>query len=409
MRISTNQIFQSGMQGLMSGQNKLYTLQNQLGTARKFLTAADDPIAASQVLLHSQSMSVNSQHAENQANAAAQLALEEDRLQTVVDSVQYIKEKVVAGGNSTFTDSQREYFAQELQNQLDFLLGMANSTDANGYYLFSGYQGHTQPFQRQASGAIEYVGDDGQRLLQVTTARQIPVSDSGRDIFSSIRTGNGTFSLGVGGNPGAIPNTNNIGTGVISGGSVNDITAWSGSKYQVTFTSPTTYDITNTTTSTSVVTGATYTSGTAITDIPGISFSIGGEPAAGDTFAVEPSTEQSMFKTLQNLITAFSTDITSAAVGAQTRNILNTEMVNLDRILENVSSVQASIGSRRAELTSLTNVSEALDLHYKERISALEDLDYAEAISAFIQQQTQLEAAQSSFSKMTSLSLFNYL
>jgi flagellar hook-associated protein 3 FlgL len=84
-------------------------------------------------------------------------------------------------------------------------------------------------------------------------------------------------------------------------------------------------------------------------------------------------------------------------------------MLNLERILENVSSVQASIGSRRVELASLTNASEALNLHYKERISDLEDLDYVEAISTFIQQQTQLEAAQSSFAKMTSLSLFNYL
>ena len=69
MRISTSQIFQSGSRSLIDGQSNLYKLQNQLSTSRKFLTAADDPIAASQVLLHSQSLAVNTQHAENQANA----------------------------------------------------------------------------------------------------------------------------------------------------------------------------------------------------------------------------------------------------------------------------------------------------------------------------------------------------
>ncbi|MDR2613875.1 MAG: flagellar hook-associated protein FlgL [Candidatus Accumulibacter sp.] len=403
MRISTSQIFQSGTKGLMDGQSKLFKLQNQLGTGRKFLTAADDPISASQVLLNSQSLAVNTQHAENQANAAAQLALEEDRLQSVEDSVQYIMEQVVAGGNSPYSDGQREFFAQNLQTQLDFLLDMANSTDANGYYLFSGYQGNTKPFQRMADGSVKYNGDDGQRLLQATTSRQIAVSDSGRDIFHSIRSGNGTFALGA--------SAGNTGTGVIGNGSVNNINAWTGNEYRIEFSSATDYTIDTVPPSTppTPVSG-TYTPGAAIEDIPGISFTIEGEPKAGDSFTVKPSTDQSMFDTLRNLITAFSSDVSNNPTAeAALRNTLNAEMLNLDRILENVSSVQASIGSRRAELESLTNASAALDLHYKERISNLEDIDYAEAISAFIQQQTNLEAAQSSFAKITSLSLFNYL
>ena len=41
--------------------------------------------------------------------------------------------------------------------------------------------------------------------------------------------------------------------------------------------------------------------------------------------------------------------------------------------------------------------------------SEVEDLDYAEAISRFQQQLLALEAAQQTFSKVQSLSLFNYL
>jgi flagellar hook-associated protein 3 FlgL len=401
MRISTNQIFQTGAKQLMDGQSRLYKLQNQMSTGRKFLSAQDDPVAAAQTLIHSQAKAVNTQYSDNQANAASQLALEEDRLQTIVGSVQYIMEQVVAGANPTLSDSQREYFAQDLQSQLGFLLGMANSTDANGYYLFSGYQGHTRPFQSLANGSVVYAGDDGQRLLQVGTSRQIAVSDSGRDIFQRILTGNGVFALTA--------NTANTGTGVIGGGSVDDQLAWTGHDYEIQFVSPTDYTLTDLATSTT--SGPfPYTPEASITTIPGVSFSIGGNPAVGDTFTIAPSTEQSVFTTLGKLISAFSANSAgNPAAAASLRNTLNAEMVNLDRVLEKVSSVQASIGSRRSELETLIDVSGALDLQYQERISKLRDVDYAEVISAFAQQQTQLEAAQASFAKITSMSLFNYL
>lgn len=401
MRISTSQIFQAGARNLLDGQSKLFQLQNQLSTGKKFLSAQDDPVAAAQVLLNSQSLAINSQYTDNQANATNQLALEEDRLQSVVDSVQYAMEQVVAGGNASYSDSQREFIAENLQSQFDFLLGMANSTDASGYYLFSGYQGSTKPFQLQASGSVIYAGDDGQRLLQVGASRQIAVSDSGRDIFENIRTGNGTFSLAA--------SSTNTGSGIIGSGSVLDPTAWTGDDYQIQFTSTTSYTVTDTTTST-VVGTYTYAADTEITAIPGISFSIEGAPAAGDTFTVAPSSNQNIFSTLQNLITAFSTDISgNPTAAAQVRNTINAEMENLDRTLENVSTVQASVGARRSELSSLTNVAEALELQYKERLSNLQDIDYAEVISAFAEQQSQLEAAQASFAKISALSLFNYL
>ena len=402
MRISTSQIYDAGARSILDNQSSLYKLQNQLSSGKRFLSASEDPVAAAQVLLNTQSQKINAQYADNQSNASSQLALEESRLQSVVDSVQYIMEQVVAGGNSSYSDSQREFIAENLQGQFDFLLGMANSTDANGYYLFSGYQGNTQPFQQQANGSVKYVGDDGQRLLQVGASRQIAVSDSGRDIFENIRTGNGTFSLAAG--------TGNTGTGIAGPGSVLDPTAWTGNDYAIVFDNPpTSYTVTNTTTST-VLGSYPYAANSAITAIPGISFAIEGTPAAGDAFTVEPSTNQGIFTTLQNLITAFKTDISgNATAAASVRNTLNAEMENLSGVLENVSSVQASIGARRSELSSLSSVSEALDLQYTERISDLQDIDYAAAISAFSKQQLQLEAAQSSFAKISGLSLFNYL
>lgn len=401
MRVSTSQIFDAGSRNIMDGQSALYKTQNQLSTGRRILTAEDDPVAASQVLLDTQAREVIGQYADNQSNASSQLALEESRLNSVVEAIQFIKEQVVAGGNASYSDSQREFIANDLQGQLDAMLGVANSADASGHYLFSGFQGDTQPFQLLSSGTVQYVGDDGQRLLQVGASRQIAVSDSGRNIFINSPSGNGTFATAAA--------AGNAGTGVVQPGSVLDAQAWSGNNYQVQFNAGGTYTITNTTTAAVVGTYA-YAEGTAINAIPGISFSINGTPAVGDRFTVSPSTHRSVFATVQDLITAFRTNIAGNAVaGASVRNSINSNMENLDQALDNVSRVQASIGSRRKELEGLSDLASSLDLQYKEKISKLQDLDYTEALSRFASQQTQLEAAQKSFVQISGLSLFNYI
>jgi len=42
-------------------------------------------------------------------------------------------------------------------------------------------------------------------------------------------------------------------------------------------------------------------------------------------------------------------------------------------------------------------------------LSSIEDLDYAEAITKMNQQMMSLEAAQSSFAKVSQLNLFNFI
>ena len=56
-----------------------------------------------------------------------------------------------------------------------------------------------------------------------------------------------------------------------------------------------------------------------------------------------------------------------------------------------------------------TSVIEDNILNLKANLSNVEDLDYATAITKMNQQMLSLQAAQSSFSKMAELTLFNYL
>ena len=82
---------------------------------------------------------------------------------------------------------------------------------------------------------------------------------------------------------------------------------------------------------------------------------------------------------------------------------------NQPQALDHILSKQTSIGARRIELQSLTDVAADLNIQYRQDISKLQDLDYTEAISDLTNQKMVLEAAQLSFKQVSQMSLFNYL
>src|SRR3569833_1833272 len=114
------------------------------------------------------------------------------------------------------------------------MLNIANTQDSNGVFLFAGFCAGAKPFT-QTNAGFNYAGDQGQRLLQIGPTRLIAVSDSGTDVFQSIRNGNGTFVTSH--------NNANTGTGIIDPGSVVNAAAWVRDTYSLTFTTPTTYEV----------------------------------------------------------------------------------------------------------------------------------------------------------------------
>ena len=96
--------------------------------------------------------------------------------------------------------------------------------------------------------------------------------------------------------------------------------------------------------------------------------------------------------------------------------IENGEPVTMQRGVAEVDSLQNGIseglGQVGADLTVVdmqTTVLDQMMLQFKSSRSDIEDLDYTEAISRLNKDQLALEAAQSSFAKISQLSLFQYI
>jgi len=412
LRISTQTIFNVGTQQITGQSAALARTQQQLSTGKKNLTAADDPIASARALEVTQSSSINTQLVTNRSNARGLLSLETVALDSSVSILQDIKTITVNAGNGSLTDADRGSLATELEGRLSDLLGQANSSDGVGGYVFSGYKSTTLPFTQTASGAA-YQGDQGQRSLQVGSTRTLPITDSGASVFENNATGNGIFVTQA--DP---ANYGRGGSGIISAGSVQDPTKLTGHQYQISFQvvpatpgtpAATTYNVTDTTTGQPVfATPQPYASGQNIS-FDGMQFNIQGAPADQDNFTIQPSTKQSVFTTVQNLINALRAPGSGAAGQAALNNVLNQTQVNIDNASDNILSVQSAVGARLKELDYLDTSGDSLNLQYQTTLSSLQDLDYVSAISKFTQQQTTLTAAQQSFKTMSGLSLFNYI
>lgn len=403
MRISTNMIFDLGVASIQQQTSDLIRSQQQVSSGRRILTPSDDPVASARVLEVAQSQSINLQYDTNMRSATSSLGLEESILGSIGNLIQSVQTTAVQAGNAALANSDRASLATALRASYQELLGLANSTDGNGQYMFSGYKGSTQPFAETSPGSVAYSGDQGQRLIQISPSRQMAVSDSGQDVFERNKQGNGIFV--------AASSAANTGSGVIGPGTV--ATAYDGNKYRISFTSATTYDINQWNSTSSaydipVVAGATYASGSAIS-VGGGQVEIKGAPASGDTFTLDPSANQSLFTTINNLIAALETPISGSAGNTKLSNGLNAALSNLGNALDNVLTVRASVGTRMQEVDSVKSAGEDLQLQYQQTISNLQDLDFAKAITDLTRQQTMLEAAQKSFTKVQALSLFNFM
>lgn len=401
MRMSTLGFSMGSLSAMLEQQSALAKLQNQMALGLRVITPADDPIAYVHIQELQRSQAESEQFAKNSTIAKNRLSLEEQAFVDTANVMTRVRELVVRAGNTaTLSNADRESIATELAQRLDELQAIANRQDGNGEFLFSGYSTRTQPFSGGSGTPINYVADQGARQLQISSTQRIADSHNGYEVFVNIPEGNGTFSTAV--------NMSNTGSGAIDVGSVVDRPSWVPDDYTIAFTSPTEYEITDGATPANVVQTGTYAAGSAIT-FNGVSVTITGAPAAGDTFTVNRSRNESIFETIGNIVDVLRLPAGDATSNAKLSSSLQGALQQLDQATDHFLGVRAQVGVRLASIDAADATREAMDIDTASALSDLRDLDYAQALTKMNQQLVGLQAAQLSYSKISNLSLFNYL
>lgn len=416
MRISSSYFFQTGLNSINAQQSDLLHLYQQTASGKRMVTPADDPLGAAQAINLRQSQSLNERYAANRDTLNLNLGQEEDVLRSATQLLQDIKTTLIEAGNGTRSDLDRQTLASVLEKAKENMLGLANSTDGNGEYIFSGHSSLRTPFIQDANGVVSYAGDSGQRLIQADQTRRIAGNDIGSDVFAGAESGSRAYITEAG---------SNTGTGLIGSPSIIDPAgAHVGRSFTVEFSgSPVQYTIDVLDADGNpvldglgnpVVEGPhLYDSGTKALQLPGgVQVSFSGQPADGDTFSVKPAADASfddlsVFSTLDSIIAALKIPTEGNPAGQATQaNALASAMQKIDINHDQVVTVRASIGARMNEVDAISNTGDARGLSYANELIRLEDVDYYRVSTQLQLRTAALEAASMAFKQIQGLSLF---
>jgi flagellar hook-associated protein 3 FlgL len=390
-------MYTNSVTSMLNQQSKLAATQQQLSTGQRILSPSDDPVGTVRSLELNRAQDQTEQYLRNADLLDSRLRLEESVVDSSIDVVQRIRELSIQANNDSQSNESRLSIASELRQQLDNLLSYANTKDSSGHFIFAGYQEESTPFSKTASG-YSYNGDDGQRELQIGPSRRMADGDPGSEVFMGILNGNGQFIAGAA--------SANAGTGIINAGSVVDVQAFNRAAVTIRFNSDSQYDIVDD--GGAVIDSGDYLSGGDIR-VGGMAVSIEGVPASGDEFTLAPSKRQDLFSMVDALAQSLETPRNTPTSRAAQHNDINTAISGFDQALDHLIQTQSNIGARMESLQRQTDINEGASLQISENLSLINDLDYAEAISRFSQQQAALQAAQQAFAKTQGLSLFNYI
>jgi flagellar hook-associated protein 3 FlgL len=420
MRISTLQAFNNGVTGIQRNYANATRTQEQISTGNRILTPADDPVASVRLLQLEQQQSVLGQYNANLTAARNSLTQEEVTLNSVNTVLQRVRELAVQAGNGALDPQDRKAIAAELGEREDELLSLMNTRNARGEYLFSGFQGKTQPFVRAADGAYSYAGDEGQRKLQIASSLNIPISDNGKSIFENV-TNAGRLQT-------AFDSTLTPGSTLgVSAPLIQDEVAFAGSPafpaagIGVRFTSDTdyvVYDLAAPPADPSDLSDPLILASGKLDSDPdrsdrlvfrGVVLQLDGAAVGGESIEVT-LTPDSNKQGLLNTIASFRKALEEpGATDGQVRDAIAVALTNLDHGMVSVDAARGNIGARLNVIETTQTDNEDVALVNKGVQAELRELDYAEALSRLSMQTVVLEAAQQSYVKIAGLSLFNVM
>lgn len=409
-RLGSANTYDNALRNISNRQSALSGLQENLTSGKKVVRASDDPTGAAQAeraLNRISRIQTDQRALESQRNS---IVMAESTLGDVTNALQNFRELVVSAGNATLTAADRKTIALQLTGLRDQIFAASNTKDTNGLPLFSALGSALAPFSGPTAPPQDYTFD-GLPGQSASSEVAIPFALDGDSAFMHQPARDGVFNVSTS----TIPAPRTLTTSSVA---VTNSAAVTGAAYAVkitgvdTTTTPgttaITYDVTATppgTTTSQIAPGypSSQAANIAVAGMPGLSLTITGTPAVGDTVTVEPS--PSIFSVLDNAIR----DIGSAANGNAATQAVSQALGNIDIGMGRVSAIRGQAGDLLNRADSISANQDKRSIQLEADRSRAEDLDMVKGISDFQKEQTGYQAALQSYAQVQKLSLFNYI
>ena len=411
VRLGSANAYDTALANIMNRQSSLANLQENLTSGKRVVRASDDPTAAAQAeraITRLARIQTDQRALEAQRDSITQA---ESTLGDVNDALQNFRELAATAGNASHSPLERQSIANQLKGFRDQIFALANRKDTNGLPLFSALGSALTPFVGPQGLPQDYTfaGQPGQVASNEVS---IPYALDGDRAFMNLPARDGVFNVTL--TAVAAP-PHEIRT---SGVSLLNPALVTGSAYAINITGVDTTTVPGTTTVTydiaenPNVTGpfsgsSSYPSNTsaniAVTAIPGLSISILGAPAVGDTMSIDP--RPSVFSVMDDAIR----DIGSAATNNAAVQAVGQALNNIDIGMSRISSVRGQAGDLLNRADRISSNQDKRSIQVEGDRSRAEDLDMVKGVSDFQNQQTGYQAALQSYAQVQKLSLFNYI
>lgn len=146
MRISSATIFNNAVTAMNQEDALIAQTQQQISSGKQLNSPADNPTAASIAVNINQQITQIDDFAQSRTGLETNLAQMGTVMSQVTTTLQSVLQDLVSASSGAKSSSDLKALATDLQSNFTALQTYANTQDANGNYIFSGYQVGTQPF-----------------------------------------------------------------------------------------------------------------------------------------------------------------------------------------------------------------------------------------------------------------------
>jgi len=382
MRVTDRQQADALITAIRDLRGNIFDRNEQIASGKRVNRPSDDPAAAERINQFRNVLRTTERRLATVNEGVGRLNLSDSVLETAGNTLQRAKELAIQMRNDTNTAVERLNAAQEVQQMILGLAGIAN-TQLNGRFLFAGSQTQTEPF--------------------------VPGSATGS------------------------ASTTNAGGATIAA-SVATASVLQPDSYQIQFTSSTQFDVLNLTTNQTVSSGNTYSSG-ATFSFDGLDVTLtdgGGPPVAGDQFVVRVGyiyqgdgttidVEIGDGRTVETNVTGnqvfsgpsvdlfqYLQDFHQALVINDVQGI-QAAIGQFDQSLSQVLDARANIGARVNRLDTIKDGLDLLSVNTQTLRSNFEDADFAQVATELATLQNTLEASMSVLSRQFETNLLKFL
>jgi len=427
MQVSTKLLNQQQVRHFSKINEKIADTQERVSTGKSILRASDDPVAAVNLSVAKEQSLILEQFQRNIDAADTKLKLTDSTLQQTVNVLTRFSELITMARNGALNEEGHLAISTEMKQLKEVLLGLANTTDANGQGIFGGYNGVDRPFELKVDGSVEYLGNRGQNNLQISENMTVATNIDGGSAFMRINTEGGRRSLfdivdltinAVETASAFSPRANANWYAEVQFELPSRMEEWSidltGSLGSKTITASINEGgLQNLVDAINAASNETGT--TAVLGSDGKS--IGLQDDMNGNITIENIQIEGIDSALDQVTSYLEFTGRDAAGNATTKTMKMTDedqlvsasIGNMQKAIDNLSLQRAYVGGQLSKAATQTDVIGSRKLAVDKDVSRLGDADLAALITDLQSQLTNLNAAQAAFAKIGQQSLFDYI